>query len=125
MPVNQDSPIDLIALNLNFLHQLQAQGVTATVALEGNAVILSMPVPTTELTPPRQELEQCAQDILTTLREAGHRLTTDALVAEMKQRDREWSKSKVGHLLPQMRTQGLLTYDARADPKGFGLPEWS
>lgn len=67
---------------------------------------------------------KCAIDIILTLQEVGHRLTTTRLLTELSRRDREWSERSVATWLARLVEEGTLTKDPRAKPPGYGLPEW-
>jgi hypothetical protein len=63
--------------------------------------------------------------IVDTLRAVGHRLTTSQLLSEMVKRGERPSESTVKKRLAAMVTDGRLTNDQKARPKGYGLPEWT
>jgi hypothetical protein len=68
---------------------------------------------------------QSDREILETLRAVGHRLTTGALLAEMARRGLQSSLSTVKKRLAALVTNGTLEKDAKARPRGYGLPEWN
>ncbi len=66
----------------------------------------------------------CEEDILETLRTAGHRLTTMQLLEALSREERLHGESTVKTHLASMVRRQLLTKDPDANPHGYGLPEW-
>lgn len=64
-------------------------------------------------------MDRLCQDILLTLEEAGHRLTTTKLMAAMNRGGREWSSRYVSRALKAMIDEGTLVNDQRARPPGY------
>ncbi len=69
-------------------------------------------------------IDRCTLDIITTLEEVRHRLTTTRLLSEMNRKKRYWSERTVAGRLSMMVEDGTLTNNQAARPKGYGLPEW-
>lgn len=66
----------------------------------------------------------CEEDIVTTLREVGHRLLVEQLLSEMERRGRLHGESTIRHTITRMRREHRLTREDSGNPRGFGLPEW-
>ena len=62
--------------------------------------------------------------IVSTLRDVGHRCTTTELIREMDKRKLHPSDSTVKKRLAEMVKEGRLDKDPKAKPPGYGLPEW-
>jgi hypothetical protein len=65
------------------------------------------------------------QEIIDTLRSVRHRCTTMKLIDEMATRALDPSESTVKKRLAAMVKEHRLTKDPRAEPPGYGLPEWA
>jgi hypothetical protein len=61
----------------------------------------------------------CNSDILTTLREAGQRLTTTQLIAAMEAAGRPWAESTIKAALAAMVRDGTLLNRPDGKPKGY------
>jgi hypothetical protein len=62
--------------------------------------------------------------IIETLRHVGQRRTTTKLLGEMSKRGLKESDSTVKKRLAEMVKDQRLTKDPKANPPGYGLPEW-
>ncbi len=61
----------------------------------------------------------CRADILAVLREAGRRLTTNQILAELERRSWLWGEGTVKRHLAGLMSDGELTNDSRARPPGY------
>jgi len=73
------------------------------------------------VSPPQVESE-C--QIVSTLRDVGHRCTTQGLLSEMRSRGLDPAESTVKKRLARMTKEVRLHKDPKAKPPGYGLPEW-
>lgn len=73
--------------------------------------------------PNASERSGCAEDILTVVREAGHRMTTSQIMDELERRNMLWGERTVKGALAVLVQEGKLTNDQNARPRGYGIPE--
>lgn len=66
-----------------------------------------------------------ASEIIRTLTEVGHRLTTTGLMQEMGRRNFLCSEGKLKAALSILVECGQLTNEQRGSQRGYGLPEWT
>jgi hypothetical protein len=84
-----------------------------------------LPIPPMAAQERRTVQRSCRADILRIIEDAGHRMSTQDILAELVHRDIEWSERKVSGELSSLVADGALT-----NPKvnnrsmGYGLPEW-
>lgn len=74
--------------------------------------------------PASNGLSECAADVLSTLREVGHRLTTTQLLSEFSDREFLHGESTVKTTLARMVREKVLNNRSDISPKGYGFPEW-
>jgi hypothetical protein len=72
----------------------------------------------------RPRLTEAESNIIAVVRDAGHRLVTDEIVAELEHRCGAASLGTTKQYLAGLTRRGLLTNRQDVDPKGYGLPEW-
>jgi hypothetical protein len=84
-----------------------------------------LPVPDADYRPPRPE-NDCEKDILALLAEVGHRMTVDKILAALPEHGYLHGDTMVRLGLARLAKAdvGLLTKDGKANPRGYGLPEW-
>jgi hypothetical protein len=68
---------------------------------------------------------ESVREIIETLRDVGHRLTTTKLVKVMEKRGLNPAESTVKKRLAELVRTRRLDNDPKAKPRGYGLPEWN
>jgi hypothetical protein len=84
-----------------------------------------LPVPDADYRPPRPE-NDCEKDILALLTKVGHRMTVEQFLSELPKHGCLHGDTKVRLALARLAKPGvgLLTKNGKANPRGYGLPEW-
>jgi hypothetical protein len=91
----------------------------------GNRILMPVPPRYRCATPePPNGPVGCSREIMATIREVGHRLTTPGILREMIARGYEWSESTIKHTLSSLVDNGALDNRQDTNPKGYRLPEW-
>ena len=72
----------------------------------------------------RNVSDECLDEIVDVLKSAGHRMTGDGIATTMHRLGVGRCGSVLKHTLSYFRKLGRLTNDPKADPPGYGLPEW-
>lgn len=73
---------------------------------------------------PDVRLSPAEQDIVSVIRKAGHRLTQREIFDALSEQGKLPSEGTTKITLAALVRHSILTHDAKADPPGYGLPEW-
>lgn len=73
---------------------------------------------------PDPKLSPAEKDIVNVIRQAGHRLTQTQILNALSAEEKIPSVGTTKVTLAALVRHAILTHDGRADPPGYGLPEW-
>ncbi len=101
--------------------------IVLSAAYPSGAVEPERPAPPNVLVVPAPQAKEdsagCREDILAVLQDAGLRLTSPQILAELRGRGRPWSVSAVrGHLAELVKAY-VVTNETSAKPRGYSLTE--
>lgn len=84
------------------------------------------PIPATPTDCTNGTTSQCALDILATLEEVGHRMTTTELSTEMERKERLWGESTLrGWLARLVKEKRIDNVPGGRQYRGYGFPGWA
>lgn len=86
----------------------------------GGKVVFELPSPPH----PGYEPGSCEADILGVLHTLGRRLVTTEILSELAKVGKPWGDTTVKTKLAEMIDVETLNNDAKARPRGYGLPDW-
>lgn len=87
--------------------------------MRGRSIEVRLPLSVGFLAQDQGPDRRCTDDVLLILREAGRRLTTSEILAELERRNLLWGERTVKGVLAELVDQGTLTNDQRARPRGY------
>ncbi len=99
-----------------------SRGMLASIVVFPPRPVLPPPPPSPPQARPDDERD-CRADIIAVLAEAGRRLTTTQILAELNRRDWHHGERTVSGYLADMVEDGALTNDRRARPPGYAPAE--